>query len=163
MNEIQVASMIQLVGAICFGAIIGWYVYYINRYRKGDIQLGDLVTLIGVLGGGTVLTLFPASTDLFGGYGIGLFFGFFGYFSVLLKMVSVTDNFNIEWFLDGRRKKPGDSWYIPKEVRNTMMPMDVRACVHSLVDEEELEAHLGDGWEFVTALPSRKILIRKEN
>jgi hypothetical protein len=32
----------------------------------------------------------------------------------------------------------------------------------SLVDEEELEAFLGDGWEFVSVLPSRKILIRKE-
>lgn len=126
MGEIQVASMIQLVGAGCFGAIIGWYVYYINRYRKGDVQLGDLVTLIGVLGGGTVLTLFPASTDLFGGYGIGLFFGFFGYFIVLIIMVSVTDNFNIEWFLDGRRKIPEDPWYIPKEVRDTVAPAEVQ-------------------------------------
>jgi len=33
----------------------------------------------------------------------------------------------------------------------------------SLVDEEELEAYLGDGWEFVSVLPSRKILIRKES
>ncbi len=33
----------------------------------------------------------------------------------------------------------------------------------SLVDERELEAHLGDGWEFVSVLPSRKILIRKVN
>jgi len=33
----------------------------------------------------------------------------------------------------------------------------------SLVDEEELEAFLGDGWEFVSVLPSRKILIRKVN
>jgi hypothetical protein len=32
----------------------------------------------------------------------------------------------------------------------------------SLVDEEELEFYLGDGWEFVSVLPSRKILIRKE-
>ena len=32
----------------------------------------------------------------------------------------------------------------------------------SLVDEEELETYLGDGGEFVSVLPSRKILIRKE-
>jgi hypothetical protein len=32
----------------------------------------------------------------------------------------------------------------------------------SLVDEEELETYLGDGWEFISVLPSRKILIRKE-
>ena len=33
----------------------------------------------------------------------------------------------------------------------------------SIVDEEELEAFLGDGWEFISVLPSRKILIRKES
>lgn len=33
----------------------------------------------------------------------------------------------------------------------------------SLVDEEELETYLGDGWEFISVLPSRKILIRKVN
>jgi hypothetical protein len=32
----------------------------------------------------------------------------------------------------------------------------------SLVDEEELETYLDEGWEFVSVLPSRKILIRKE-
>jgi len=29
---------IQLFGAGCFGAIIGWYVYYINRYRKTEFR-----------------------------------------------------------------------------------------------------------------------------
>ncbi|RMG95735.1 MAG: hypothetical protein D6706_11385, partial [Chloroflexi bacterium] len=60
------ATLIQLLGAGAFGAIIGWYVYYINRYRKGDVQFSDLVTLIGILGGGTIVSLFPARTDLFG-------------------------------------------------------------------------------------------------
>jgi hypothetical protein len=31
-----------------------------------------------------------------------------------------------------------------------------------IVGEEELETYLGDGWEFVSVLPSHKILIRKE-
>ena len=30
-----------------------------------------------------------------------------------------------------------------------------------IVREEELESYLNDGWQFVTALPSQKILIRK--
>ncbi len=30
-----------------------------------------------------------------------------------------------------------------------------------IVKEEELESHLKDGWEFVSVLPSQKILIRK--
>jgi hypothetical protein len=103
---------IQLYGAACFGALIGWYVYFINRYRKGDVQLGDLATVIGVLGGAAVLALFPAQTNLFGAYGIGLAIGFFGYFLVLIILVAIsmgtTKNFNFEWFLDGRRKVPAE-------------------------------------------------------
>lgn len=98
------ASLLQLLGAGGFGAIIGWYVYYINRYRKGDVQFSDLTAVIGIIGGGAVLALFPAQTDLFGAYGIGLFAGFFGYFISLLIMVGRTSNFTVDWFLDGRRK-----------------------------------------------------------
>jgi hypothetical protein len=101
------ASGLQLWGAFSFGVLIGWYVYYINRYRRGDVQLGDLVTLIGVLGGSAVLVLFPARTDLFGAYGIGLAVGFFGYFLALIVQVSISKNFDVDWFLDGRRKRAG--------------------------------------------------------
>lgn len=112
-------STIQILGAIGFGALIGWYVYYINRYRKTEVQLTDLVALIGVLGGGTILALFPTSTDLFGAYGIGLAIGFFGYFLVLLVLVAHSPNFDADWFLDGRRKVVPDTHYIPEEVRET--------------------------------------------
>jgi hypothetical protein len=105
---------VQLIGAGCFGMLIGWYVYYINRYRKGDVQLSDLVTLVGVIGGGTVLTLFPSGTDLFGAYGIGLAIGFFGYFLVLIILVSISGNFDRDWFLDGRRKLPDGTVFIPQ-------------------------------------------------
>ena len=113
MNVSEAASTIQILGALGFGALLGWYVYYINRYRKADVQLSDLVTLIGILGGGAILTLFPARTDLFGAYGIGLFAGFFGYFLVLIILVGISKNFDVDWFLDGRRKKPADTYYIP--------------------------------------------------
>ncbi len=116
----EAASTIQLLGAGGFGALIGWYVYYINRYRKADVQLSDLVTLIGVIGGTAVLALFPAGTDLFGAYGIGLFAGFFGYFLVLIILVAVSKNFDVDWFLDGRRKKPVDPYYIPDEPQHPM-------------------------------------------
>ena len=122
MNEAS-ATTLQLLGAGGFGALIGWYVYYINRYRKGDVQLSDLVTLIGILGGGSILALFPARTDLFGAYGIGLFAGFFGYFLVLLILVGVSKNFNVDWFLDGRRIKPMDPYYLPGEVEPSIRPM----------------------------------------
>lgn len=121
MNQTESASLIQLLGAGGFGAIIGWYVYYTNRYRKGDIQLGDIVTLVGVLGGGSILTLFPACTDLFGAYGIGLFAGFFGYFLTLIILVRISPKFGVEWFLDGRRKKPADDEINPPEGPNRPM------------------------------------------
>jgi hypothetical protein len=118
--------MIQLIGAGVFGAIIGWYIYMINRYRKGDVQFSDLVTLIGIIGGGSILSLFKAETDLFGAYGIGLGIGFFGYFFVLLIMVRVSDSFDVDWFLDGRRKSPPEGYLIPAGTAETIHPMDVR-------------------------------------
>jgi hypothetical protein len=104
MNEAD-ATFLQMLGAGCFGAVVGWYLYYVNRYRKDDIKLADVVTLIGAIGGAAVTTLFPAKTDLFGAYGIGLAVGFFAYFLILLVMVRISDKFAVEWFLDGRRKK----------------------------------------------------------
>jgi hypothetical protein len=98
------ASTIQVLGAGGFGALIGWYVYYINRYRRADVQLSDIVTLVGAIGGGAVLALFPAKSVLFGAYGIGLFIGFFGYLAVLVVLVMISDNFGVDFFLDGRRK-----------------------------------------------------------
>lgn len=126
MDETASATAIQLWGAFCFGLLIGWYVYYINRYRRSDVQLGDLVTLVGVLGGGAILALFPARTDLFGAYGIGLAVGFFAYFISLAILVSITPNFTVEWFLDGRRKKPTGDFYIPGDVSQSLRAMESR-------------------------------------
>ncbi len=122
-TEIITATPIQLFGAGGFGMLIGWYVYYINRYRKGDVQFSDLSTVIGILGGGAILTLFPAKTDLFGAYGIGLALGFFGYFAFLMLWVRISKNFNVDWFLDGRRRAPKGGWMIPEGLRDTITPM----------------------------------------
>lgn len=113
-----------------FGAIIGWFVYYINRYRKGDVQWSDLTTLIGILGGGAILALFPEQTDLFGAYGIGLFIGFFGYFLFLVIWVRISENFTVDWFLDGRRRRPTSAYLIPEGTRQTpaAMPLDEEAA-----------------------------------
>ena len=34
------ASALQLLGAGGFGAILGWYLYFINRYRSADVRMG---------------------------------------------------------------------------------------------------------------------------
>jgi hypothetical protein len=122
MTQSLPASMLQVLGAGSFGAVIGWYLYYINRYRKAEVKLGDLVTLLGTLGGGAVLALFPARTDLFGAYGIGLFIGFFGYFLTLILLVRISPNFDTDWFLDGRRKRPEEPYYIPEGIETPTNP-----------------------------------------
>jgi hypothetical protein len=116
-NAAESATAIQLLGAGGFGLLIGWYVYYINRFRKGDVQMTDLVTLIGVIGGGSVTALFEARTDLFGAYGIGVALGFFSYFLVLVGMVKHSRHFDVNWFLDGRRKDPDTGWGYPDDAR----------------------------------------------
>ena len=123
MTESQTVSFIQLAGAVSFGLVIGWYVYYLNRYRKGDVQLSDLVTLVGVLGGGAVLALFPAKSDLFGAYGLGLAVGFFAYFVVLIILVALSPNFSVDWFLDGRRKAVATDEERPGDIAPTIRPM----------------------------------------
>jgi hypothetical protein len=119
------------VGALAFGMIIGWYVYYVNRYRKGDVQFSDITTLIGAIGGGALLKLFdPAdpkavalSPELFGWYGFGLAAGFFGYFLVLVALVSKSNNFFSDWFLDGRRKNPANDFGYGTDAAGTVRPM----------------------------------------
>jgi hypothetical protein len=116
--------MVQLIGAAAFGAIVGWFVYFINRYRTEGVHFSDLVTLIGVIGGAGILRLFDAGTDLFGAYGIGLAIGFFGYFLVLVGLVYQSPNFTSDWFLDGRRKRATGDWFVPDEVRQTAAALE---------------------------------------
>jgi hypothetical protein len=111
------ASTLQLIGAGCFGAILGWYLYYVNRYRSGPVDFGDITSIATTVGGAAVLALFPSGSDLFGAYGIGLAIGFFGYYLILNTMVSRSANFDADFFLDGRRKRPVEPFYIPEEWR----------------------------------------------
>jgi hypothetical protein len=94
----------QYCGAFGFGALIGWNVYYVNRYRK-DVAIGDLASMLTAIGGAAITALFDKGGLLFGAYGIGLFTGFFSYFAFLLWLVHRSEGFTIEWFLDGRRPK----------------------------------------------------------
>ena len=119
---------IQLVGAAFFGALVGWFVYFINRYRTEGVHFSDIVTLIGVIGGAGVLSLFDKGTDLFGAYGVGLAVGFFGYFLVLVVLVYQSPNFTADWFLDGRRKRAVEPWFVPEEVRQTAAALEAQGA-----------------------------------
>ena len=125
MGDVQtaMATTLQALGAIGFGVLIGWYAYYINRYRTGGVELSDLATVVGIVGGAAILTLFPAGSDLFGAYGIGLFVGFFGYFVALIILIRISENFDADWFMDGRRRKLPKDYYIPETAKPTITPM----------------------------------------
>lgn len=98
-------SWTQSLGAFCFGAVIGWYAYSVTRNRSDSVGLADLTTMVGAVGGGAVLALFPAGSGLFAAYGCGLAAGFFTYFVVLLRVVlkNKAQGWTSEIFLDGRR------------------------------------------------------------
>ncbi|MGO7335690.1 DUF2304 domain-containing protein [Rhizobium leguminosarum] len=115
----------KIAGALAFGLVLGWNVYFVNRYRRGDISFGDLTTLVGVIGGAAVLSLFPNNSDLFGAYGVGLGAGFFAYFLIILAMVKQSPNFDSDWFLDGRRRDPASGFGYGTDTRPTLAPMAV--------------------------------------
>ena len=115
-----------IAGAFAFGLVVGWNVYFVNRYRRGEIGFGDITSLVGTVGGAAVLALYDRTSDLFGAYGVGLGVGFFLYFLSLVRLVSKSPNFEMDWFLDGRRKNPADGWGYDAERRPTMAPMAPR-------------------------------------
>ncbi len=70
--------MLALVGAFCFGLVVGWIVYRTLRRKEGAAAISDIAAVIGAIGGAAVTSLFK-SNDLFGWYCIGLAIGFFAY------------------------------------------------------------------------------------
>lgn len=69
---------INLIGAICFGIVIGWVTYRTLR-RTRTTGLTDIATVIGAVAGAAITGIWKPGADAFGGYCIGLFVGFFAY------------------------------------------------------------------------------------
>lgn len=68
----------NLIGAICFGIVIGWVTYRTLR-RAQATSLGDIAVVIGAVAGAAITGIWKPGADSFGGYCIGLFVGFFAY------------------------------------------------------------------------------------
>lgn len=68
-------------GALCFGLVVGWITYRTLRRTK-TTGLSDISTVVGAVGGAAVLSLFPAESNAFGAYSVGLAIGFFAYLIV---------------------------------------------------------------------------------
>ena len=115
MEEITVSQR----GAFCIGFLLGWLLYYINRHRTGEVSLADFGTIVGVLGGAAVLGLIgdgkTANPTLVGYYGVGLMSGFVTYLVVLLLLVRFSKGeYDMLFFLDGRRRKPAPGYEVPE-------------------------------------------------
>ncbi|GHD55429.1 hypothetical protein GCM10017083_34340 [Thalassobaculum fulvum] len=77
--------MVFSIGPFFFGVVIGFITYRTLRHTKNS-GISDLATVIGAVGGGTVLTLFQTGTDRFDSYAIGLAAGFFAYLAIALLL-----------------------------------------------------------------------------
>ena len=80
----ELPEILNLVGALAFGLVVGWVTSGILRRSKRD-ALTDISTVIGALGGAAIIGLFSAETGAFGAYSIGLAFGFWWYLHQALK------------------------------------------------------------------------------
>lgn len=85
-------------GAFMLGAVLGWNLYFINRYRKRDnMGIGDLAAIVSALAGVVILAYFDNGLELTGWYGIGLAFGFFTYFLFLIRLSKLTKDSNYQF------------------------------------------------------------------
>jgi hypothetical protein len=74
------------IGAVCFGVVVG-YLTYRTLVRTGTkSSLDDLPAVLAVIGGGVITGLFPARSELFGWYAIGLLAGMVLFFLVYLVL-----------------------------------------------------------------------------
>jgi hypothetical protein len=89
-------------GALLFGAVIGWVTYFTMRYSRRH-AVSDIATIIGAIGGAAVLALFPAQSNLFGFYGVGLGIGFFVY--VLILLITTLKSTGAKGLADAAEKK----------------------------------------------------------
>ena len=68
-------------GGFYFGLVIGFITYRTLR-RTASNGISDIASVIGAVGGGAILTLFPAGSEQFNAYAFGLAAGFFLYFGL---------------------------------------------------------------------------------
>ncbi|MBN0048498.1 hypothetical protein JS756_31250 [Streptomyces actuosus] len=85
-------KIVDAVGAACFGLVVGWITYRTLRRREDKASLKDISAVVGVVGGGGVVSLFE-ETSLFSWYAIGLAAGFFLY----LAVASLAKGESAEW------------------------------------------------------------------
>ncbi len=76
---------VAYVGAVLFGVVIGWITYRTLVRQGGPVNVSDIATVVGAVGGAGVLAIFN-DPKMFGLYAIGLFAGFFGYLALFWRL-----------------------------------------------------------------------------
>jgi hypothetical protein len=94
----------QNFGAVCFGAVLGWFTYFTLRYKDKHV-ISDLSAVIAALGGGAILKLFTAGAAVFAYYEAGLALGFFGYVVVLLIIGAASKKGSLTHLADGTKSE----------------------------------------------------------
>jgi hypothetical protein len=77
-------------GPFCFGLVIGWVTYRTLRRKAEGAALGDIASVLGAVGGATVVALFK--NNAFDSYCVGLAVGFFAYFITGALIAGKKDN-----------------------------------------------------------------------
>lgn len=81
--------MVESIGAVCFGLVMGWTTYRTLRRSKETVAVSDIATVIGAVGGAAVTGRFEGG-ETFGWYSIGLAVGFFTYLLVGVTVLKDT-------------------------------------------------------------------------
>lgn len=75
-TTIQHPGNLAFSGAVCFGVVVGYITYRTLARTTDKAAITDLASVLGAIGGGTVLTIYgPADGALFAMYSIGLLGG----------------------------------------------------------------------------------------
>ncbi len=91
-------------GACGLGIVLGWNLYFINRYRdRTKIVLADLASVMTAITGAALIAFLDHSQRSLGHYGVGLCIGFLLYFIMLVtfSIFSKNPKFKFpDYFLD---------------------------------------------------------------
>jgi hypothetical protein len=88
-------SVVQIIGSICFGTVVGWVLRFVLAFAK-EITVGSLATIISAIGGAAVTALFDSKGQMFSYYSFGLFGGFFLHV-LLLDIDPKTGSVQYRW------------------------------------------------------------------
>jgi len=108
-DSLSWVTWISVVGALCFGIVVGWVSYRTLR-RSTSNGISDIATIIGIIGGAAVLKLFRRETGEFGAYSVGLLIGFLSY----VKVAASAAYKDLDW-LGGSGRGGNDNLNGPKD------------------------------------------------